>query len=123
VLIGGLGADKLTGNSDEDVLIAGNTSHDANQAALLAIMAEWSSNKTYAVRVSNLLNGTGLTAGNKLNGNDGATQTVFDDADIDTLSGNQGTDVFWANLVADNGGAIDLICDKAGNETANDSDL
>jgi Ca2+-binding RTX toxin-like protein len=123
LLIGGLGADKLTGNADEDVLIAGNTSYDGNQSALLAIMAEWTSNKTYAVRLANLLNGTGLTNGNKLDGNDGATQTVFADADIDTLTGSQGTDAFWANLVADNGGAIDVLTDKASNETASDIDL
>ena len=86
-------------------------------------MAEWSGNKTYAVRVNNLLNGTGLTGGNKLDGNDGATQTVFADSDIDTLTGSQRTDLFWANLVADNGGAIDLLMDKASNESANDSDL
>ena len=90
LLIGGKGADSISGNADEDVLIAGDTSYDGNQAALFAIMAEWSSNKTYAVRVSNLLNGTGLTGGKKLDGNDGA---------------------------------IDLIMDKAGNESANDIDL
>ena len=123
VLLGGKGADSINGNTDEDVLISGDTSYDGNQAALGAIMAEWSSNKTYAVRVSNLLNGTGLTGGRKLDGNDGATQTVFADADVDSLSGNQGTDVFWANLVADNGGAIDVLMDKANNESANDIDL
>jgi Ca2+-binding RTX toxin-like protein len=57
------------------------------------------------------------------NGNDGATQTVFADADIDTLTGSQGTDAFWANLVADNGGAIDVLMDKASNETTSDIDL
>ncbi|MFM9964816.1 MAG: hypothetical protein ACKV2Q_26715 [Planctomycetaceae bacterium] len=72
---------------------------------------------------NNQLNGTGLTGGHKLNGNDGATQTVFADADIDSLTGSQGTDLFWANLVADNGGAIDVLMDKANNESANDSDL
>lgn len=93
------------------------------QAALLAITAEWFSNKIYTARVSKLLSGTSLTGGNKLNGNDGATQIVFADADIDTLTGSQGTDFFWANLVADNGGAIDVLMDKASNESANDSDL
>ena len=92
LLIGGKRADSLTGNADKDVPISDDTSYDGNQAALFAIMAEWSSNKTYAVRISNLLNGTGLTGGNKLNGNDGATQTIF--ADADTLTGSQGTDVF-----------------------------
>src|SRR5262249_1691352 len=43
LLIGGLGADQLTGNGGSDILIGGRTAFDANDAALAAIMAEWTS--------------------------------------------------------------------------------
>ena len=46
------------GNSGDDILIAGTTAFDHNQAALAAIMAEWTSARSYADRVANL-SGTG----------------------------------------------------------------
>src|SRR5207237_94104 len=94
LLIGGIGADRLLGNAGDDVLIAGYTAHDANDVALSAIMQEWTSGHGYSARVANLQAGTGLTGGFRLNGNDGALQTVFNDNDVDTLAGNQGTDWF-----------------------------
>ena len=50
LLIGGLGADRIVGNSDDDILIAGTTDFDASDAALRAIMAEWTSGRSYATR-------------------------------------------------------------------------
>jgi hypothetical protein len=43
LLVGGTGADRLVGNAKDDILIAGTTPFDgnSNEAALAAIMAEW----------------------------------------------------------------------------------
>jgi len=112
--LGGIGADKLKGGDDDDVLIAGHTSYDANLAALNALRSEWISCRNYATRVNNLRTGGGLTAGYKLIGDDGTTQTVFNDNDIDTLDGEKDLDVFWANLVADNGGLLDIVKSRSG---------
>src|SRR5262249_55349367 len=54
VLIGGLGADVLSGGSGDDLLIGGSTAHDANGAALDAVLATWASGSSYATRVANL---------------------------------------------------------------------
>ena len=123
LMIGGLGADRLFGNADDDLLIAGYTSYDANDLALLALALEWSSNSSYAMRVSHLQSGTGLTGGRRLDGNDGAAQTVFNDNDVDELTGNAGQDWFFANQVADNGGVLDKVIDKAANEQWDDTDF
>src|SRR5262249_3225288 len=47
VLIGGSGRDTLYAADGDNILIGGATAHDANQAALAAILAEWSSNASY----------------------------------------------------------------------------
>ena len=122
-LIGGIGADRLVGNQDEDILIAGWTAYDHNDIALSYLMQEWTSGKSHATRIDNVTNGTGLTAGYRLVGDNGALQTVFNDNDIDTLTGSQGTDWFFANRIADNGGVLDIITDKAANELWNDTDF
>jgi len=121
-LIGGTGADNIKGGDDDDILIADYTSYDSNQAALSALFKEWTSCGSYASRVSNLRTGGGLTGGFKLIGDHGATQTVFNDNDVDRLDGNCGLDVFWANLVADNGGALDIVMSSCG-ETKLDTDF
>jgi hypothetical protein len=82
-------------------------------------MAKWTGNSS--ARLTNIQ--TGLTAGYRLDGNDGATQTVFNDNDVDTLTGSQGQDRFFANQVADNGGVLDVVTDKAANELWTDSDF
>jgi hypothetical protein len=64
--------------------------HDANAAALCAIMAEWTrTDKTAAERVANLKNGTGLNGLIVLN-----ATTVFSDLDADVLTGSSGDDWF-----------------------------
>jgi len=123
MLIGGTGADCLHGNAGDDILIAGFTSYDADVTALTSIMQEWTSSHNYNTRVVNLQMGTGLTRGFRLNGNDGTAQTVFSDNDVDTLTGNQGQDWFFANQVADNGGALDVVDDMANNELWIDTDI
>lgn len=56
-------------------------------------------------------------------GDEVVSQTVFNDNDVDMLTGSQGQDWFFANRVADNGGPIDFVTDKAGNELWNDTDF
>jgi hypothetical protein len=78
---------------------------------------------SYAARMANIMAETGLTSGCRLNGNDGSAQTVFNDNDVDTLTGSQGQDWFLANQVADNGGVLDVVTDKAANELWSDTDF
>jgi Ca2+-binding RTX toxin-like protein len=102
LLIGGTGADRMIGNGGDDILIGGTTSYDGNQAALVAIMAEWTSNHDYATRVANLTDQT-ASAGFLVRLNDayflldqGSGQTVFNDSSTDTLTGSAGSDWFFA---------------------------
>jgi hypothetical protein len=85
ILIGGPGADTITGNGN-DILISGTTSYDsntsANIAALDAILAEWSSNDSYSLRISKIMNGVGPGGTDALNSStcqsDGVANTVSD---------------------------------------------
>ncbi|HUE74281.1 MAG TPA: GEVED domain-containing protein [Pirellulaceae bacterium] len=79
LIIGGEGRDKVYGDADDDILIGGTTDYDADEAALLEILAEWSSGASFESRIANL----------ELFLNDG---TVFDDGEIDDLSGAGGRD-------------------------------
>jgi len=86
LLIGGRGADTIFDPWSEDIVIAGYTSYDHNEAALAAIMAEWTSSNDYATRIAHL---RGDLAGG-LNGSvflksKGPDATVFDDGVSDTL--------------------------------------
>jgi hypothetical protein len=65
LLIGGNGTDIFNGIAGNDIIVARTTDFDRNEAALAAIMAEWSSNHSYAERVANL---SGNGAANRLNG-------------------------------------------------------
>src|SRR5207245_5320638 len=107
VLIGGSGADKIVGNEQDDVLIAGSTAFDGNEAALLAIQAEWASAASYDTRIAHLRN---MASG----GLNGAVYlivdtTVFSDASLDILTGDSGRDWFFANLTGS--GVKDKITD------------
>jgi hypothetical protein len=70
ILIGGGGANTITGNG-ADILISGTTVYDgnttANIAALDAILAEWSSTDSYAVRISKISKGVGAGGTDALN--------------------------------------------------------
>ena len=59
VLVGGAGSDRHSGDEEEDILITGTTDFDANEEALLAILAEWTASRSRAVRIQNLTDGTG----------------------------------------------------------------
>src|SRR5262249_58714181 len=102
IRIGGIGADTLVGSQGNDILIGGRTVYDSNPAALAAlnaILAEWSSGRDYATRVQNIRTGSGplLSSGFRLQ----AGVTVFNDADVDDLTGAAGADWFFADLGRD----------------------
>jgi hypothetical protein len=102
VLIGGLGADTLKGARGDDLLIGGTTDYDANDTALRAILAEWASRRSFAVRIDNLRNGGGSNGGFVLR----KRETVHDDDARDALFGGPGSDWFLdfdSDFVADRG--------------------
>ena len=104
------------GNAGDNLLIAGTTAFDGNPASLAAVMAEWTSDRTYAARVANL---RGSGAGPRGNGGtclqvSGPDVTVFDDGAVDVLTGNSGSDWFFAHRSG--GVALDLITDLGGSE-------
>ncbi len=91
ILLGGLGVDLLRGDAGDDLLIGDVTTHDANNTALLALLAEWSSGTPLATRVANLMSGGGLAAGFMLTW--GGTVTA--DGAKDDLTGSSGADWFF----------------------------
>ena len=54
LLVGGTGRDRLIGHAGEDLLIGGTLRVDRVDANLAAIMAEWTSDRSYDERVANL---------------------------------------------------------------------
>ena len=58
ILIAGSSAGLLSAGGGDALLIAGTTNYNANDAALLAILNEWNSSKSYATRAADIL-GTG----------------------------------------------------------------
>lgn len=80
LLIGGDGVDRLDGREHDDILVGASTIHDANDAALSAIMTEWKSTRPFATRIANLATLLNVS-------------TVRNDGKRDTLYG--GTDRDW----------------------------
>jgi autotransporter-associated beta strand protein len=125
LIIGGRNSDLLVGNADDDLVIAGTTTYENQDTALLAILAEWISSRNYQTRVENLRGtGSGANFANRLNGDyflkaDGPFRMVFDDGAIDVLSGTSGRDWFFANT---DGANRDLALDRAANEFIVDLD-
>jgi Ca2+-binding RTX toxin-like protein len=139
VLIGGDGADRIVGQTDDDILVAGYSTHDSNLSALNAILSEWTSDRSYGQRSANIMNhavnipggpftpsGTGDNGNFFLTPEDDPTTvaveapTVFDDGDVDVLTGSQGQDLFLFN--ADNP-VQDTITDLSSSEFAADIDF
>ncbi|MEX2175719.1 MAG: PKD domain-containing protein [Pirellulaceae bacterium] len=101
LLLGGDGADRIVGGSGEDLLIAGGLSFSDRDAALDAIVAEWTSDHSHETRIANL-SGAGAAQGNpdyagRLNGDYflQAGATVLADDDLDKLTGAGGEDWYW----------------------------
>ena len=111
ILIGGLGADILLGSNGDDILIAGTTSYDDNDDALLAILAEWNAGGKYEKRVANVREGAGGLTGTGFRLV--KESTVFSDGSADRLSGGNGRDWFFS----DNG--QDTNTDRGSNELRN----
>lgn len=116
LLVGGAGADRLVGNADDDILIAGATLHDVHEAALAAIMAEWTSIRSYSQRVANVSGSTVAGSDNSTFADranlsyylrvDAEAATVFDDNAADVLTGAAGLD--WFLFDAERDKATDL---------------
>ena len=92
VLIGGLGLDRADGGTGDDLLIAGRTSYDDNDAALMAILADWNSAADAATRVANL--SSGIVGGIALR----RGETIHDDGIADCLNGAAGAN--WLFMLA-----------------------
>jgi Ca2+-binding RTX toxin-like protein len=91
VLIGGLGADDLRGGSNSDLLIGGTTTFDESDGGLLAILAEWSAQRSIDLRIANLIQGLGPGLSPFLR----MDESVLNDNDAtDTLFGGLGGDWF-----------------------------
>jgi uncharacterized delta-60 repeat protein len=121
ILIGGAGLDRIVGSADDDILISGTTTHDANQAALCAILAEWTSSRSTSTRQLNLTDGSGDSKANGTNYL--SASTVFDDGVRDVITGSSGFDWFFANLGSDDDLTKDKITDLSASEFANDLDF
>jgi Ca2+-binding RTX toxin-like protein len=98
ILIGGGGADSLLGGSGDDLMIGGHTAYDANDLALSAILAEWASADSLAVRMADILDQN--PSSSRLNGHyfllpvavNGLAETVLADVSADTFVGGSGND-------------------------------
>jgi Ca2+-binding RTX toxin-like protein len=90
LLIGGKSTvpQTLAGSTQDDILIGGYTKYDAyslaNDQALMAILAEWTSGDSEATRESKITSGVGPGAKDKLK----LLTTVFSDGASDTINGN-----------------------------------
>jgi ELWxxDGT repeat protein len=90
-IIGGAGSDHLKGANGSDLLIAGSTVYDHNREALLAIQQEWIANRAATQRIQNLRTGGGehlqqldvKLVQNETLFDDGGTDTLFGDGDLD----------------------------------------
>jgi Ca2+-binding RTX toxin-like protein len=101
ILVGGAGADSLTGRAGEDILIAGTTAHDAALINLINIRTRWISAAGYAARIADLK----TTAPTLL-----PASTVFNDPEVDVLTG--GADLDWFLF----GSGVDNVTDPTGGE-------
>jgi hypothetical protein len=90
LLFGGLALDSLDGGQDDDILISGTSTYETHELALAAIMAEWTSSRTFSVRKQNLIDGTGSAT--RLNDDYFLVlgSTVSNDNQNDTITGGQG---------------------------------
>jgi Ca2+-binding RTX toxin-like protein len=137
VLVGGAGSNELRGGlgrsilisgsqgsklvlslSPSDILIGGTTVFDANDLAMTAIAAEWTSSRGFDARVANLSgDATNPVFGQRLNGDydllgQGPNATVFDNGARDFLDGNLNRDWFFAGRT---GSSADTLYDRATN--------
>jgi hypothetical protein len=103
LIIGGDGADRIVGEQEDDILVAGTTAQDGDQDELGQIMAMWTSSLMFEERVDGLRSRLLYPPDN-----------VFDDGDIDVLTGSSGSDWF---LFTD---GLDVITDLKSKDFADD---
>jgi Ca2+-binding RTX toxin-like protein len=84
ILIGGSQTDTLRGNVAQDVLIGGALSFQVNDAALTALLNEWTAPGSVGARLANMRTGP----------NSLTSATVLDDRVLDRLFAGTGFDVF-----------------------------
>ena len=120
LLVGGLGSDRLIGNGGDDLMLGGELQFARLESALAAIMAEWTSSRSYEERVANL-RGDEMSPSFEQRANidvfltvNGPNATVVDDDDRDVFTGAAGRDWFFADLDED------LITDLRLDELLND---
>jgi hypothetical protein len=94
LLIGDSGSDTLVGGSNGDILIGGYTDFDGNNAALVAILAEWNSDDSYVMRIMDLTTGGGLNGMSDLV----FGATVHEDGAKNQLKGGTGQDWFFKDV-------------------------
>jgi RHS repeat-associated protein len=100
LLVGHWGGDTFDGGEGDDLLIAGRLNFSDLPSAVMALHAEWTSERDYSTRISNL---TGQGVGPRSNGNTFLQPgiTVLDDGAVDTLIGGDDLDWFLLNPLED----------------------
>ena len=105
ILIAGTGAAHLKGHSGDDILIGGTTAFDNNEAALLAVLAEWNSGESYLQRIANLQSAPATMNGQTVDPNGSYragyylnAATVHDNGLSDHLEGGGDLDWVFASL-------------------------
>lgn len=121
LLITGTGADELQGKDGDDILIGSLTSFDADEAALMAVLKEWSrTDSSYLQRVANLSNaaaGSVISNGSLAGGSFLTASSVKSDGSENELKGGSGLDWYFANLDGvGNNGRKDKVTGKSSNE-------
>jgi Ca2+-binding RTX toxin-like protein len=110
LMIGGAGADRIIGNADDDILIAGATTFDlvagshsnvAHEQSIFDVMAEWTSDRDYEIRVANLTGDDSATADRQNGDTFLNAATVSDDDEKDVLTGSAGSDWFFMDAQQD----------------------
>jgi Ca2+-binding RTX toxin-like protein len=131
-IFGGAGNDSLKGGAGDDLLIAGNTAFDANDAVLEALMAEWTSSWSYVDLLRNLRgDATGGSLTSRANGpvylavdsTHSRAVTVLDDGDADVLTGSAGQDWFLFDVEGDSSTRKDKASDLSAVAFADDLDF
>lgn len=116
LLVGGSGSDWLYGGNGEDLILAGQSNtlldeadfeYGIRQAAIQAVMAEWTSIRSYLLRIASLRSGVGANNSIALN-----SSTVLTDDELDRVFGEADDDWFWL-------GSEDISSDRLNREQIN----
>ncbi len=98
LLIGGTGTDKLYSGTPSSlssnvgagsILIGDSTIYDANEAALVSLLAQWDAPLPYATRIANLMSPASATHVSL------TSSAILNDAAVDQIFGGGGMDWFW----------------------------